>query len=220
MKLHNCMAFSRSQPTTVRVRSLLARTTLILVLTASLLVPAYAQTGTDAGITFAKKREEQTRKQLRQLLSEYDLDPWIFTREVKVEAGVIPHSHPILTIDADNLDDDNRLLAVFLHEQIHWFEEQNDKAKDRAIEDLKEMYPNPPDHEKVGTRSEYSTYLHLIVNWLELDAMTELVGRETARRLAAEEEYYVWVNDQVLSDTEKIGSVLKKHDLIIDPTAQ
>jgi len=34
-----------------------------------------------------------------------------------------------------------------------------------AIDELKQMSPDPHDHEEIGTRSEYSTELHLIVNW-------------------------------------------------------
>jgi hypothetical protein len=202
------------------MQRLFPRTALLLCLSVSLLAPSYAQTGTDATLTFAKEREQQARQQLRRLMSEYDLDPWLYTRTVKIEAGVIPHSHPLLTLNTSNLNADHEQLAVFLHEQIHWFEEKNDQAKERAIEELKAMYPNPPDHEKIGTRSEYSTYLHLIVNWLELDAMRHLIGEETARTLTDEDDIYQWVNQRVLEDTEQIGDVLETHDLIIDPTAE
>ena len=194
------------------------RTAVLFFAATFLLAPVYGQSNTDAEITFAQEHEEQARQQLRRLLSEYDLDPWIFTRTVKIEAGAVPRSHPIATLNTSNLDADHEQLAVFLHEQIHWFEEQNVEAKERAIEELKEMYPSPPDHEEIGTRSEYSTYLHLIVNWLELDAMTHLIGEKKARTLTAEDDIYRWVNQQVLEDTEKIGAVLQKHDLIIHPS--
>jgi len=117
-------------------------------------------------------------------------------------------------------EDDNRLLAVFLHEQIHWFEERHDAATDRAIKELMQMYPDPPDHDEIGTRSEYSTYLHLIVNWLELDALDHLIGEDEARALTDEDDSYRWVNQRVLADTDEIGAVLKRHDLIIDPGGQ
>ena len=45
------------------------------------------RTGTDAEITFANDLEKRARDQLRRILSQYDLDSWIFTREVKIEAG-------------------------------------------------------------------------------------------------------------------------------------
>lgn len=193
---------------------------LLCALSLFVTVPASAQSSTDATLTFAQEREEQARQQLRRLLSEYDLDPWIFTRTVKIEAGAIPRSHPIPTLNTSNLNADREQLAVFLHEQIHWFEEQNDTATDRAIDELRQMYPNPPDHEEIGTRSEYSTYLHLIVNWLELDALGHLIGEEAARALTDEDDIYRWVNQRVLADTDAIGAVLKKHDLIIDPEGQ
>lgn len=45
--------------------------------------------------------------------------------------------------------------------------------------------------------------------------MTELVGNETARRPAAEENHYTWVNERILEDTNEIGAVLAMHDLLI-----
>jgi len=75
------------------------RTAVLLFAATFLLAPVYGQSNTDAEITFAQKREEQARQQLRRLLSEYDLDPWIFTRTVKIEAGAVPRSHPIATLN-------------------------------------------------------------------------------------------------------------------------
>jgi hypothetical protein len=45
--------------------------------------------------------------------------------------------------------------------------------------------------------------------------MTELVGEATARRRAAAETHYTWVNQRVLEDTKQIGAVLARHELLI-----
>jgi len=198
------------------------RTALIVLITASFALTARAQPRTEATLTFAVDEEAQAREQLQRLLAEYDLDPWIFTTRIRIAAGEIPHSHPILTLNTKYLDDDLRQLGTFVHEQMHWYEESDahEAAVDRAIEDLRALYPDPPDHEGIGTRSEYSTYLHLVVNWLTFDALRHLLGEEEARWLTDENRIYRWVNQRVLADTEAIGAILDEHGLIIDPGAR
>ena len=49
--------------------------------------------------------EERGRDQLRRLLRIiYDLHKWLFTRDVLIQSGVIPHSHPVLTLNTRYLD--------------------------------------------------------------------------------------------------------------------
>jgi hypothetical protein len=193
--------------------------------------PVRAQSsGTETEIIFTQQKKGEARQQLRRLLSEYDLDPWIFTREVRIEAGVDPHSHPILTLNTDFLDNDELQLSIFLHEQAHWFVSQSvppraseDGEEKAVIQELRQMYPNAP-------VPDYNAYLHLVVAWVELDAMAELVGEEKARQLLREkvkrlvteplsevDKRYRWYNMRVLEDTEAIGKVLQKHELIITP---
>ena len=193
-------------------------------------VLAQAQSGTQAKITFVEEEKEKAREQLRRLLAEYDLDPWIFTQRVKIETGVDPHSHPILTLNTDFLDDDDMQLSVFLHEQAHWFVSRSvphrapeDGEEEAIIRELRQMYPNAP-------VPDYNAYLHLIVAWVELDAMAELVGEEQARQLLREkvqrlveeplskvDKRYRWYNMRVLEDTEAIGKVWQKHGFVITP---
>ena len=192
--------------------------------------PTQAQSATQARITFIEEEQERARQQLRRLLSQYELDPWIFTQRVKIEAGVDPHSHPILTLNTDFLDNDELQLSVFLHEQAHWFVSQSvppraseDGEEVAVIQELRQMYPNPP-------VPDYNAYLHLVVAWVELDAMAELVGEQKARPLLREkvqrlvteplsdvDKRYSWYNMRVLEDTEAIGKILQKHELIITP---
>jgi hypothetical protein len=200
----------------------LSRTALVALTITSFALSASAQPRTAATLTFAVDEEAQARQQLQRLLATYDLDPWIVTTRIRIAAGEIPHSHPILTLNTKYRDDDLRQLATFLHEQMHWYEEsdEHEAAVDRAIEDLRQMYPNPPDHEEIGTRSEYSTYLHLVVNWLTFDALRHLLGEQMARTLTDENRIYRWVNQRVLEDTAAIRVILDEHGLRIDPSAE
>jgi len=187
-----------------------------------LIACAQVQSGTDTEIIFANDLEPRARVQLRRILSQYDLDSWIFTREVRIEAGAEPHSMPMLTLNTDFLDDDEMQLSIFLHEQAHWFVNRA-KGRDAAIEALRKKYPNPP-------RADFRTYQHLLVAWVELDAMVELIGEEKARqklevkvrRLTQEltsevGRVYRWYNDRVLEDTDEIGVIVARHGMIITP---
>lgn len=183
---------------------------------------AQLQSGTEMEISFASHLEERARDQLRRILSDYDVEPWIFTREVRIEAGTEPHSMPVLTLNTDFLDDDEMQLSIFLHEQVHWFVDRAE-GRDAAIEKLRKKYPSPP-------RADFRTYQHLLVAWLELDAMVELIGEEKARqklmakvrRLTPEVtsevgRVYSWYNGRVLEDTDEIGAIVARHAMIITP---
>ena len=161
--------------------------------------------------------EEKGREQLQRIVADYDLDPWIFTQKVVIQSRVIPHSHPVLTLNTQYVDDDVRQLSTFLHEQIHWFADADTIATERVIGELKQRYPEVPVGEGRGARSEFSTYLHLAVCWLELDAMIRLVGEERARKILSEKTHYTWIYERVLEDGEAMGDLLKRHHLIIRP---
>lgn len=189
---------------------------------AGFIAVAQVRSGTDAEIIFANDLEERGRAQLRRILAEHDLDPWIVTNEVKIEAGAEPHSMPVLTLNTDFLDDDVMQLSIFLHEQAHWIVDRA-SGRDAAIENLRKAYPHPP-------RSDMRTYQHVLVAWLELDAMVELVGEEKARqnleakvqRLTAQLSpevagVYRWYNVRVLEDTDEIGAIVARHGMVVTP---
>ena len=161
--------------------------------------------------------EERGRDQLRRLLHTHDVRKWLVTRDVLIQSGVIPHSHPVLTLNTRYLDDDTAQLATFVHEQIHWFlTDHMDRAKtDAALTELRVLYPTVPTELPTGARGERSTYLHLIVCTLELQALTELLGEPSARQQLERWTHYTWVYRTVLTDTERIGGVLRRHGVIV-----
>lgn len=79
--------------------------------------------------------EKQTVDQLRRLLSTYDVSKWIFTKKIIIENGAIPHSHPVLTLNTKYLKDDELCLSAFVHEQLHWFVEQNPEKAQAAFKE-------------------------------------------------------------------------------------
>jgi len=95
-----------------------------------------------------------------------------------------PHSHPTLTLNTGNLGHDERLLSEFVHEQIHWFEERKPEQCDAAIRDLKKSFPDLPTQRPEGAQDRRSSYLHLVVCYLEFQAMKELVGASRRNKLS------------------------------------
>lgn len=161
------------------------------------------------------ERSQRTRAQLERLIREYDLSPYIQTTRIVIEEGVIPHSHPVLTLHTRHLGDDLMLLSTFLHEQLHWLVAERDSAEAAAIADLRELYPDVPVGRPDGARDEHSTYLHLIVCDLEYQAMIDLVGREKARETLARIDHYKWIYKQVL-DAPQVREVNSRWGFTLD----
>jgi hypothetical protein len=159
------------------------------------------------------KSETQTKERLQSLLQQYDLSKWIFTRKILIEDKVIPHSHPVLTLNTK--EDGDVLLATFVHEQIHWFLSANFERTEKAKAELKAIYAEVPVGPPNGARSKESTYLHLIVNYLEYEAVRELVGEERAKAVFEGKGYYRWIYKTVLTDSSRIKGIVERNKLRI-----
>lgn len=158
-----------------------------------------------------------TIAQLERIASDYDLSKWIFTREVVIDRNSIPHSHPVLTLHTRHLDSDDLLLATFLHEQLHWFlVQQPEERVAGALRDLRALFPSVPDGPPEGAHDEKSSYLHLIVNYLELEALTEVIGEDRARAVLEfwVGDHYRWIYRTVLDRAGDIRGILSEHGLL------
>jgi hypothetical protein len=133
----------------------------------------------------AQSRAEElaTAEQLLRLLRRYDLSRWRFTSMVRVEQGVVPHSHPTLTLNTRHPDDDGLLLSTYLHEQLHWFLATDPTGLDEALGALRQRYPHPPVGYPEGARDVASSQLHYLVCYLEWRALREVMGTEEAHRV-------------------------------------
>jgi len=154
--------------------------------------------------------ERQARAQLERILARWDLSKWYFTRAVQIEAGVTPHSHPVLTLNTNGLANDTIKAVSFVHEQLHWFLSRHHAATDSAIADLRLRYADAPT-EDAGDRE--STYLHLLVGVLEFNATQELFGQGWARERLGKVPFYTWVYREIRERPEPIRQILKKHGL-------
>lgn len=184
---------------------------------------AVAQPQMDEELTFCPETEREAREQIRRLMTRYDLSAWIFAKEVRILCGVEARSHPIVTLNTDYLEDDERQLSIFIHGKIHVF--VGDPASKRnAVDDLRAMFPDAPN-------DDFRLFQHIVVGWLELDGLAEILGEKRAREVieakvaAAADQYpneihepYEWYYRQVIDNTSRIGAVLERHRLVITPT--
>ncbi|MGJ3235594.1 hypothetical protein [Marivirga sp.] len=178
-------------------------------------------------IVFVEELKQEGRKQLKRIVSEYEIDDWMFTNTIQMAHGEDAHSHPVLTMNTNHLDDDEVQLSVFLHENAHWFvgDDAKDTAENAAIAELKELFPNPP------APKQKNLYHHIMVVWVEYDAMLELFDAKEANAIMERKiEYYikgnrksllsknyVWYNDIVMNKVEKVSEIMKKYGFIINP---
>lgn len=167
-------------------------------------------------ITFTTKngsdREKAVIPKVQEILSQHDLTKWIFTDQIIIEQFAIPHSHPVLTLSTKPQSQDE-LLSTLLHEQIHWYLDENTGSEKKAIAEFRKKYTNVPVRNERGASDEYSTYLHLIVCYLEYKSLVELIGQQKAEKVIREKNHYTWIYETVLKDQAYLGKVIAENNL-------
>lgn len=167
-------------------------------------------------ISFTTKNNSEREKavilRVQEILDKYDLSKWIFTDKIIIEGFAIPHSHPVLTLNTKPQSQDE-LLSTFLHEQIHWYVDENKAWEQKAIAEFRKRYKNVPFGNREGAKDEYSTYLHLIVCYLEFKSMALLVGEEKAEKVISDTNHYTWIYETIFKDRKAIGKVIAKYNL-------
>jgi len=162
-----------------------------------------------------ESKERETKGQLQRLLANYDVSNWVFTRKIIIESGVIPHSHPVLTLSTRHLKDDDLLLSTFVHEQLHWYLDEKPKETEEAYKELKATFPKVPVGFPEGGNDEEWTYKHILVCYLEYQAIKELLGELRARQVMEfwATDHYTWIYRTILEREREIGSLMRKYKL-------
>ncbi|WP_148663623.1 hypothetical protein [Bosea vaviloviae] len=159
---------------------------------------------------------ERIRTMLLSLRAEHDLAPCEYTRRVRIAPGEISHSHPVLTLNT-MVREESALLSLYLHEQMHWYVTWYSHAHHDGWKTiwaaLLDRYPNVPVVFPEGAHSAQSSYLHLIVNWLEIEATAGFLGREKAVEIAAKNFVYSGLYRIVLADWDALATLYGDHGL-------
>src|SRR5262245_64114018 len=175
-----------------------------------------AQTaGVEIELSHNTPGEQSEAERLRHLLGRFDVTPWLFTRRVLIDEKAIPHSHPVLTVGYGDHGDDNLLLSNFVHEQLHWWFAAHQQQTNAAMSELRERFPHLPVGAPDGAADEQSSYLHLLVIYLEYQADKSLLGDKQAADVMTfwKGDHYRALYKTVLESEDVVGRVVTSHGL-------
>jgi hypothetical protein len=168
-------------------------------------------------LSHAERNAMAVRERLIALRAKYAIGPFEYCKEVSIAPTVLPYSHPVIRLNTA-LFTETALLANYIHEQMHWYVTwYSHKHTDqwRAVwTALEQRYPDPPIGRGEVADTLASTHLHLIVNWLEIEALSNLIGAETARAHVANLHYYRWIYASVIRDWQALGELYASRQLV------
>ena len=168
-------------------------------------------------LSYAERNAIAVREMLIALRTKYALGPYEYCKEVSIAPGVLPYSHPVIRLNTA-LFTETALLANYIHEQMHWYvtwyaHKHTDQWRAMWAA-LERRYPDPPIGRGEGADTLSSTHLHLIVNWLEIEALGSLIGAQAAKEHVATLHYYRWIYASVLRDWQALGELYASHYLV------
>ncbi|MCF4124436.1 hypothetical protein [Methylobacterium sp. SyP6R] len=171
----------------------------------------------DIDLSAAQALAENLRNTLVALRGRYDLERYEYTRTIRIVPTGQAYSHPVLTLNT-SVRGENPILCTYLHEQMHWYltwySHANTPGWQEIWRGLRQTYPSMPVGFPQGAQDEHSSYLHLIVNYLEIAAAGDLLGPDVARDIAAKTFFYRGIYEAVLRDWDALTVLYRSHGLI------
>jgi hypothetical protein len=190
----------------------------ITVLSAALLslsLSAFAKNALEIKSKHHSMREMQVSSELEEILKKYDVSKYTFTNTVIIEERTMNHAFPDLTLNVHFLGSDDELLSSFLHEQLHWYLRDRPMQMERAVKELRTLYPKVPVGLPEGADTEYSTYGHLVDCYLEIQADRQIMGPERTDQVIKNKPWYTWIYQTITHDEKTIADIVTKNHLEI-----
>lgn len=163
----------------------------------------------------AQRSAERVRDMLLDLRRRFDLSPFEYSKHIRIAPTEIPHSHPKITLNTW-VGDDLALLSTYLHEQMHWYVTWYSHAHvpewHEVFRRLREQYPRVPIGGADGAQDEL--YLHLVVNWLEVEATGQFVNRQQVLQHVRALPFYRWAYQTVIDDWQLLGALYADQGLL------
>ena len=135
----------------------------------------------------------------------------LFTQDIVIEKGAIPHSHPILTLNTRE-SDERLVLKTLVHEQFHWHA-QDHKNYDDCIAFLKTKYEDDGEHNKSGTYPN-SYWEHVIVCFNTRNYLKTLLAEDDMEWVYAQWQPYPTLEKLVEDTFERVEKDLQKFEII------
>ncbi|MEQ1648007.1 MAG: hypothetical protein ABL898_05415 [Hyphomicrobiaceae bacterium] len=172
----------------------------------------------DIDLDEAERAAARVREWLMSLRQRHDLARFEYTRHVIIVPAGKTYSHPILTLGTRFAETEDHLLATYLHEQMHWYLWRLGGPDYDPVtpffDELVRRYPKAPTRLPEGARNYEQTYIHLVVCWLELKAVSELIGWERAAALAETNYGYRWIYRTVIRDFDALEKLFVQHSIL------
>ena len=165
------------------------------------------------------ENEKKTIELIKSLNKAHDLTKWQFSDAIHINKNAMPHSHPILTLHTrhNKPQEIDLLLSTYLHENIHWHLDAHQTELTDIIAALKKRFPNVAVGYPKGARDEYSSYLHMVVCFLELDAIRQLLSEARYNKIIRfwQQDHYTWIYKLVVEHDNEIAMLVKQHKLLL-----
>jgi hypothetical protein len=165
----------------------------------------------------AQRSAETVRDMLLALRSRFDLARFEYTTQVRIAPLEIPYSHPKITLNSFYRSD-LALLSAYLHEQMHWYVTWYSYIHapqwHDILQTLRERYPDVPVGKVDGAADAHSIYLHLVVNWLEVEGAAQFIERSKVVEHVCGLHFYRWMYRTVVEDRDELSQLYEDQGLI------
>ena len=172
----------------------------------------------DIDLEHAQREAERVRDLLAALRRRHDLARYEYTTIIRIVPGGDTFAHPVLTLGNRFAENEDLLLSTYLHEQMHWYlwylgTPERDMVAP-FYDELVRRYPDAPIELPDGARNYDATYTHLVVNWLEIAATSEFIGRERAIAVHRTTRTYRWIYRAVVRDWDVLAELYERHGIV------
>jgi hypothetical protein len=156
------------------------------------------------------KRTALVTQNLLQLHQIYELEPLLFTREIRVTSSPLPTPPESgILLDTRYSDEPNKLLASWLHELMRFWLNTKSERLAPVVTELHRQFPalRTPGQQEKRT-------LQLVACFLEYKALSHFLGEKEARAIVQEfirtDKHFPWSYTQVLEKGKLIEKALEK----------
>tara|TARA_B100001093_G_scaffold511451_1_gene579380 strand:+ start:1204 stop:1911 length:708 start_codon:yes stop_codon:yes gene_type:complete len=170
-----------------------------------------------------KEIEELMIKDLKILFDRYDLEKYLYTKNIIVDGNInnFPDSYNFVVRITRRYVLDKKytlehLLAIFIHEQFHCWEDQiENKTKiNKLLPILYDTFPDMNLLPPYGSRTKESTYIHIIICFHEYNALIDLLGLKKANEILKTKRIYKGIYQTVIDNFDNIKDLLEANDLL------
>ena len=189
------------------------------LLIAILLLPILAQAKTpklEITLAHGNQLEQKRKEQIERVAAQYDLEKYTITRNIVIDQQAMNHSAPVLTLNLRFLNNDDRALSAYVHEQAHWVLMKRHRGEVREmLPELKRMFPNLQIAVPEGDGNQGTSYIHLVVLMLEWQAMEDLTGAENSRAVMEFKrlDHYKALYAAVMENRTQMEKFLKRYSV-------